>query len=186
MKGSRLIGPSLLLALLASNAEGADPQPLGRLFFTPAERTKLDARRQEAILNANRPAPTPVAESPKLPQSQILTLNGVVRRSDGESTVWINGKALDRRSDPSGAAPAASGGEAAGVSLPGSGRRVRLKVGQSVESLSGVIEESYRRRATLPVATAHETAPKPASPTGAESGPDSVESSQTPAAPARE
>lgn len=186
MRGDRFLGPFVLLALLASMAEGADPPPLGRLFFTPAERAKLDARRQEAILNANRPAPAPVAEAPKRPQSQVLTLNGVVRRSDGESTVWINGKAVDRRSDPSGAHPTASGGEGAGVSLPGTGKRVRLKVGQSVESLSGVIEESYRRRTTLPVAAAHEAPPKSVSANSTESNPDAVASPQPPIAPARE
>ena len=35
--------------------------------------------------------------------------------------------------------------EAVGVQLPGSGRRVKLKVGQSVDSSTGEVEENYRR-----------------------------------------
>lgn len=170
---SRRVALVIAAGLLTGGSAQAADSALGRLFFTPAERAKLDARRQEAITNANRPAPPPVAEAPpKPPQSQVLTLNGVVRRSDGESTVWINGKTLSRQPEYGGRS---MGDGAVGVSLPGSGKRVRLKVGQSVESLSGVVEESYRRRATLPAAqvsapdappaadsTAHDAQPSPA------------------------
>lgn len=158
---SRRATPTLMffMYLLTGGSAQAADAVLGRLFFTPVERAKLDARRLEAIANANRPAPPPVAEAPpKAPQSQVLTLNGVVRRSDGESTVWINGKSVSRQSE---FGSRAVGEGAVGVDLPGSGKRVRLKVGQSVESLSGVVEESYRRRLTLPAAQVQ--VPEPAS-----------------------
>ena len=162
-------------------ALGAEPV-LGRLFFTPAERAKLDARRQEAILNANRPTPAPVAEAPKLPRSQVFTLNGIVRRSDGEATMWINGKPVSRPSDAATLGARSIGEDTAGVNLPGSGKRVRLKVGQSVESLSGAVEESYRRRRTLPMTPVTDAPPSEPDKSGS---PDAAPSPSVAGEPAR-
>jgi hypothetical protein len=55
---------------------------LGRLFFTPAERTALDRAPADAHASTE-------------PTSR--TLNGIVRRSDGQGTVWIDGKPQVRR-----------------------------------------------------------------------------------------
>jgi hypothetical protein len=55
----------------------ADPSSLGRLFFTPAERAQLE---QDS-------APPPVSTPSRLP---ALEINGIVQRSDGKGTVWIN------------------------------------------------------------------------------------------------
>jgi len=67
---------------------------LGRLFTTPQERAALDKLR--------RAGPTPVAAPEQLAppeqpeqtlkaQPQPITVNGLVRRSDGANTVWVNG-----------------------------------------------------------------------------------------------
>lgn len=76
--------PAALLACLlaglgtlpASHAEEA----LGRLFFTPERRLLLDRQRQLNIQDADQ-----VAEDP------TLTINGIVTRSSGKRTAWING-----------------------------------------------------------------------------------------------
>ncbi|TVT77727.1 MAG: hypothetical protein FHP92_03730 [Denitromonas halophila] len=65
---------ALALALMAAGSAQADT-PLGRLFFTPAERSAMD--RHEI----------PAAQTPP-PQ-----VNGIVRRNDGRATVWVNGEA---------------------------------------------------------------------------------------------
>ena len=92
----------LFVALaLAAGASGA-AQPIGRLFFTPAERAQLDVAR------ANKRAPEPPggasqksAEPPK-PETQIITYNGIVRRSDGKSILWLNSRATDEKEALSG------------------------------------------------------------------------------------
>ncbi len=143
--------------LCAMNAHGQES--LGRLFHTPAERIRLDAMRTEAIARANRPVAAVTEEAPPPPAPRTLTLNGIVRRSDGEATVWVNGKAMDAAPGTRDVMPGSLGRDAAGFHLPESGRRVRLKVGQSVEATSGVVEESYSRRRTLPAAAAPASAP---------------------------
>jgi len=143
----------LLLTLLAGVPVHAEDRIGGRLFFTPAQRARLDAARLEAIANRNRPPPvvaTPAA--PRAAPPQVVTLHGVVKRSDGESTVWVNGKAVSRGFADADIRAGSIASDSVGFDIPGSKRRIRLKVGQSVEATSGTIEEGYRRRRTLPTA----------------------------------
>lgn len=67
-----------LLPALPSRAD--DEAPLGRLFFTPERRQTLDRQRQYKLADT-----TQAAEEP------MLTLNGMVRRSSGKRTAWVNG-----------------------------------------------------------------------------------------------
>lgn len=74
-----ILGPILfsLFILPASHAE------LGRLFYTPVQRAGLEQARLH-----NRTLPVTTASIPPRP----LTYDGVVIRSDGHSTRWVNGK----------------------------------------------------------------------------------------------
>ena len=144
-----------LLGLLVDTGIARAQQPLGRLFFTPEERVRLDASRKEALANAAKPKAVAPAAAPRpAPTARVLTLNGIVHRSDGETIVWVNGKPVPQRGGAATVAPGSVGADTAGLVLPESGRRVRLKVGQSVEANSAVVEEGYKRRRTLPTAVA--------------------------------
>ena len=70
-----------------ANAE----EELGRLFFTPERRQNLDRQRQ---LN--------IQEKQEIPEDPTLTINGVVSRSSGKRTVWINGMAQSEKDTQSG------------------------------------------------------------------------------------
>ncbi|MBK5913493.1 hypothetical protein [Rhodocyclus purpureus] len=72
------VSAALLLGAAAVRAE----QPLGRLFFTPAERQQLDRLR-------------PSTSDGHSLDAQALTVNGLVLRSSGRHTAWINGVAQD-------------------------------------------------------------------------------------------
>ncbi|MCW5605442.1 MAG: hypothetical protein KIT18_12945 [Burkholderiales bacterium] len=129
-------------------------EPTGRLFFTPAQRAQLDVARSDKHRAVFEQEKQPV------PLPETVTYSGVVRRSDGKSTVWINNRAINER-------------ELAGSDLPVTGRvrpdgaltlripqtdqRVDLKVGQSAEIVSGTIEEPYSRH--LPAASPPQTKP---------------------------
>lgn len=82
----------LLLLSVATLAQAQNPTPLGRLFSTPAQRAELDARRNAANQPpalAAPPAPAPAPAAPLPP----VELNGLVQRSSGRSTVWLNQQA---------------------------------------------------------------------------------------------
>jgi hypothetical protein len=144
----RLLFACLAVAAVSGPVAAADP-PVGRLFFTPGQRASLDIARSQRTRDtlATERTEQLVVEQP-IPQT--ITYGGMVRRSDGQTTVWINDRAVD-------------GGEAAGgvtivrrvgpdgavtLEVPQSNRRVDLKVGQSVEVLSGSVGDNYRRPTT--------------------------------------
>lgn len=93
----------------------ADEFPLERLFFTPEQRQNLDQQRRH----------DPSALSPR------ITLNGIVRRSSGKTSLWINGNVQHRDQAPGSDLPQRVGesigtatGEAAGLLPPGSSIKI--------------------------------------------------------------
>ncbi|TCV80074.1 hypothetical protein [Sulfurirhabdus autotrophica] len=136
----------ILLIALTCNTVQADTA-MGRLFFTPSQRDALDKARQQ---NLNMETANNTTED-------SITLNGVVKRSDGRHTVWINNKAFEEgikvnRDSKSGNY---------NVQLPYSEQNVRLKVGQRLDSVSGKIEEAYHEKpASNPVKPVTPTPPK--------------------------
>lgn len=154
-----------LAALMAlSTPVPAAEQALGRMFFTPAQRASLDiARTQRARTTLATENTEEVASAAPVPQT--ITFDGMVRRSDGKSTVWINNRPVNENEQTGGAAVVGRVRPDGGISLqmPQSGRSVELKVGQSIELLSGTVEEPYARK---PPVTAPE--PKPAAKPAAE------------------
>jgi hypothetical protein len=116
-------GAALLAALLVFTC--AQAQDFGRLFFTPEERAALDARRRARV--PDKPAAAPVVASP------VTRVDGYVRRSEGPSTVWVNGGRVEE----------ASPGSDARVSIPlgPGGGRVRLKPGETLDRGTGEVRD---------------------------------------------
>ena len=138
----------ILLCALASPAAAQPAEPLGRLFFTPAQRLSLDVtrtNRARTALSAERTEDT-------TPLVQTITYGGVVRRSDGKSTAWFNNRPFNDQELAEGANIVGRVRPDGSVTLrvPQSGRSVNLKPGQSVELLSGAVEEAYSRKPVQP------------------------------------
>ena len=131
----KAVSVAALVASLIVPATGKTVEPLGRLFFTPAQRNVLDAGKYAG-------APAPVALGPR-----TIHLDGVVTRSDAERTVWINGKAYHDGS-PDGVQVKTSRGAPASTSIriPGKTATTRVKVGQRLDLNSGRIQEDFTRR----------------------------------------
>jgi hypothetical protein len=127
------------LACLAF-ATGASAAEIGRLFFTPAERAQLDVARTQKKTAAAAAAPAVEEETPP---PQVVTYGGLVRRSDGKSMLWLNDRLLDEKEALTGPALQGKVRPDGAVSLrtPQSGSSVEIKVGQSVELLSGKVAE---------------------------------------------
>lgn len=96
----------------------ANSEELGRLFFTPERRQILDRQRQFNI-----------QERKEIPEDPTLTINGVVTRSSGKRTVWINGVAQEETSASDGAIVVP------GRKIPG---RVTLQAGETSVTNIGV------------------------------------------------
>ena len=141
----------------------AEAPALGRLFFTPAERARLDDLRQRPPVAPQEPVAAAKPEPPRRPPGpEYVTLNGVVRRSDGSTTVWLNNKPVRGQETEQGVivAPSARGGAPGNVTVrvPQTGRSVDLKVGQQLEVNSGEVKEGYRTSRAAAAAAAAEPA----------------------------
>ena len=136
--------PALLLLIFAQLAPAAEP--LGRLFYTPEQRTQLDALRTQRIVTSQvRDEPVP----------ENVTYNGIVRRSDGKTTVWVNNEAMtdaELRVKQSIVGRVDSSGRILLQAPQATGATLQLKVGQSAELLSGKIDETYAAQRAAPVA----------------------------------
>lgn len=117
----------LCVNVLAPNAYADDT--LGRLFFTPEHRRALDRQRELNIGEAPAEDPT-------------LTINGIVTRSSGRRTAWINGIARSER-EMSGATSATPvrNNPARIIVESGELSGARLRVGETVRRDNGEISD---------------------------------------------
>jgi hypothetical protein len=118
----RLCLMALLLVPTASVS-----QEFGRLFFTPEQRAALDARRKARV--PDKPAAVVVA-------SPTTKLDGYVKRSDGPSTVWVNGEPL-----PEGDGDAPRIGPRVSISVGEGGRRAALRPGEVLDRGTGEVRD---------------------------------------------
>ena len=154
----------LALIILMAGAGTAAGAEYGRLFFTPAQRAALDSFRnqniQSAVVVEDDRDKDLVAPPPSGPEH--MSVSGVIRRSDGKNTVWINNRAVDAGQPGGVNVVPGKNDNRVKLTAPQSGRSFELKVGQSVEVLSGTIEEGYARRAVAKPAPTPDLADKPA------------------------
>lgn len=124
-----ILAASLLLAASASRAELT-----GRLFFTPQERTALDDLRNTTGITAG-------AKSGGGP----ITVNSLVTRSSGKHTIWINGipRNENEATDSVTILHQQPAGGKVTVRLPNSTQSVGMRVGQTLDSTSGQVQEVY-------------------------------------------
>lgn len=90
MKLPRLASSLLAAAFCACHAVAQEPQPLGRLFLTPEWRAALERQRQSNV------------RTTRSLEGESVRLDGIVVRSSGKSTVWINSRPQAERTDGSG------------------------------------------------------------------------------------
>ena len=90
-------------------------QNLGRLFHSPQQRAVLDELRQRN------------ARIDREQSSSTISLQGIVRRSSGRNTVWLNGQAHSSH------IPVASFGDHSARVFVGKNKTVELKVGEQIQ-----------------------------------------------------
>lgn len=100
-----------LLLLASLTPHTAQASSLGRLFFTPEQRTQLeDARARNAATEEGA--------------NSVLVVNGIVQKQGGARTVWING-VVQNAGNSDERSP-----EAVPVAVPGKSQPIKIKVGQ--------------------------------------------------------
>ena len=130
----------LVVMYAAASAAGA-AQPLGRLFFSPAERAQLDAARVNKQHSIGSPG---TAAAEPVPPSQVITYSGIVRRSDGKAILWLNNRPAEEKDALRDLALSGRVERDGAVTLhvPQTGGTLNLKVGQRAELQTGKVAEA--------------------------------------------
>ena len=140
---------ALMLVVLAapSGSQEVEGQLQGRLFTTPAERRMLDRLRETAHQQATTPEPVPVIREPAPPPAEPLRLDGLVVRSGGPATVWVDGEPVTLKGETDQDIRIERGASASGgvtLRVPDQSRTVRLKPGQRYDPNTGSVTETFR------------------------------------------
>lgn len=139
-----LIPVGLACAGTSFQAVAAD---VGRLFFTPAERGALEARRGAPLKPRDVPAPVAAPSQPATvveapPAPAPVTLNGHIVSSNGRSTTWVNNvpryDSFRLGTDGQIAIPTGDGT-----------RRAPLKVGQTFDVQTGTRDSVGKKAVTV-------------------------------------
>lgn len=78
----------LILVMLPMRPGLAEPGEVGRLFYTPAQRIQLEDARARRVTRLGDPSKSAVPVATPAPRR----FDGIVIRSDGEATRWVNGQ----------------------------------------------------------------------------------------------
>lgn len=136
----------LILALLLPLSSHAEDR-LGRLFLTPAERGHLDQlRRTSKPPEKAGPVETSAEHLSEAssPPPDAVTIQGYVKRSDGKGTVWVNRQPVQEQTSAHEISIGKLGAKdnRVEVRLPGNGKAVSLKAGQTYDTASGMIVDN--------------------------------------------
>lgn len=144
----------VLLALVLA-AVAVPPLPaadLGRLFLSPAERAALDRARRAAatplvVAPVAEPAPLAPLDQAPVPPPAPLAVDGLVARSAGAPTVWVNGvEAGTGELDAAGLDAGRIRVDGARVRVPlASGGGVMLKPGQRFDPATESVSDAYQQ-----------------------------------------
>ena len=108
-------------------AGAAESANLGRLFFTPERRLSLERQRTHHVQQA------------QALQGTTMSLDGVVYRSSGKATVWINRQAQNEGESARTGVSAVVSPRTPGSALlaPGEEKPAQLKVGEAMNRATG-------------------------------------------------
>ncbi len=145
----KLISGTLLISSIAWSSISftqAASDNFGRLFTTPEERRKLEILRHAKPQAVVEEVPEVFIEETvgaiEQPDIEGITLNGIVYRKGGKSTVWLNGTNSYEGSLASEYFRINAGNinsEKVSVTVPEAGLEFDLKVGQTYEPNDGTL-----------------------------------------------
>jgi hypothetical protein len=145
-----------LMALsLSAEAAASDDELAGRFFLTPLERATHEARRWQRqeprgdLVTA--PEPKTPAPAPEAPEN--LTLKGVVLRSSGKRTIWLNNQPYSEEVPlPAGITPPQwSSRNHISVVVSEGAISIPLRPGQTLNRANGKAREGYDPKPSPPI-----------------------------------
>jgi hypothetical protein len=121
MRAARCLAYGALAGIALTAVGSVSAEPLGRLFLTPERRATLERQRQLNI------------QEVQTLEGSTVSLDGIVTRSSGRSTVWINQRPQHENAVGTGVTAVVSRKNPGHVVLtPGDESPASLKVGEAI------------------------------------------------------
>ncbi len=118
-----------LLLIATTSTPLGHAEVLGRLFLTPAKRTQLEQQRAYNL------------EEQKTLEGSTVRLDGVIVRSSGKKTVWINGHPQHDNSNELGVSAQVAPGNPGQVGISDGSTSTRLRVGQQINRATREVQD---------------------------------------------
>ena len=120
----------LALAAFMPLAQAQAEEKLGRLFLTPERRALLEQQRQFNL------------QEQKTLEGSTIRLDGVIVRSTGKKTIWINGQAQQDNNNSLGVETRVAPGNPGQAELAaGNEHQTKLRVGQKINRATQEISD---------------------------------------------
>ena len=145
----------LVFVFMSLVAQSSLAQFQGKIFTTPEERAYLDALRED-FLNKSQDqgfdledaGPPPLPETTEVQTENTTpveyTLGGILTRSDGSHTVWLNNQPVAETDLPANMR-LVSDGQLVVLRITSGTSSFQLKPGQTLNASTGEIQEAYQR-----------------------------------------
>lgn len=132
-----LLGALALSTICISSTVNAES--LGRLFLSPDERRLID-------IHPERADAASAGNLSNKNESDLITVNGLVTRSSGKQTIWLNKMPLrEGQSAPVGRPVGIPKQATVELALPGQSGTQKIKPGQSYDPSSGTVSERFTK-----------------------------------------
>lgn len=151
----------VLISAVPGLSKLVSAQSLQRLFTTQAQRVELDRRRAliappEQLVETAQPEPERQAIAilvELLADDVVYALQGIVQRSNGDYTVWLNNEAIDRDKLPENMELTFFNSQRRlRIHKPGTTESFEMMPGQVLNLTQGLLLESYQAAAELSLA----------------------------------
>jgi len=149
----------VLLVLICSYATSFADAEFGRFYTTPNQRNQLDESRNkrpqdEIIVDVSRQdLPQARSEESGLVITDSITLDGLVYRSDGKNTAWVNRSSTNEGNIETQFTRVGEDDVRSNhvqITLPGNRTNIELKVGQQYDVNTQQVIDVVKDPATLP------------------------------------
>lgn len=139
------LGNICICSMLLSIVQVVNAAELQRLFTTPEERLQLNQTRERPPKQVEETAVETTEKVEEVVQEKIpetIVFNGLLKRSQGPTTVWINGSNQPVQEGFFAKTEAVVGAELA-IVIGKDEKEVHLKPGQTIYTTEGQIKESF-------------------------------------------
>lgn len=142
------------LLMMSACASLAAEQSLGKLFFTPSERSRLNdlrknSRPPEKLVKIGENTDEAPEQAPIPVEMKPVSVQGYIKRNDGPNTIWVNGQPVLEKSSTKELQIGKVSQDKVPLKYSATDETLTLKPGQSYDPNDGVVSDALNQRQNI-------------------------------------